>query len=451
MLDRAFFALESEQVTGHVGLMAIFSPPGDGGPEYGADVVANLRSQREFSGPFAFRLTRGPMRALVPTWEDLGPHEIDLDHHFRHSALPRPGSQRDLGVLVSRLHSQPLDARRPLWELHVIEGLEDGRFAVYFKIHHGLMDGVTAAGAFGRTLIGEPLPGAERALWTVAKPGGGKSSTPRQRDSLLTLVGWLVRASGRAFRPGGRNPDRAAPFRGPVSPSLNGRVSRQRRVATQSYELDRLKAVAKAAGVSVNDVFLGIGAGALRRYLADLEPAAEQGLTSGVPVSLRQSPDDDRNNAVGMLAARLFTHVDDPRERLQAIHRSTQAAKLGLGELPPSLLPFQSVMVTSPLLLQSILGVAGRGARPHANLVMSNVPGPATPLFFGAARLEEAYPLSMLIHGQTLNLTAFSSGGRFNVGIVGCRDRLPHLQHLALHMADALTELEAATRKEQAA
>jgi WS/DGAT/MGAT family acyltransferase len=451
MLDRAFFALESDEVTGHVGLMAIFSPPADAGPEYVAEVVANLRSQQEPTGPFAYRLVRGPLRAVVPTWEELEPHEIDLDHHFRHSALPRPGSQRDLGVLVSRLHSQPLDSSRPLWELHVIEGLEDGRFAVYFKIHHGLMDGVTAASTFGLTLRGEPRAGGERALWTVAKQGDGESRTPREHDSILTLAGWLIRASARAFRPGGSNPDRAVPFRGPVSPSLNGRVSRQRRVATQSYELDRLKTVAKAAGVSVNDVFLGIGAGALRRYLADLEQAPAQGLTSGVPVSLRQSPDDERSNAVGMLAARLFTHVDDPLERLHAIHRSTKAAKVGLGELPPALLPFQSVMVTSPLLLQSILGVAGRGAKPHTDLVISNVPGPATPLYFGAARLEEAYPLSMLIHGQTLNLTAFSSAGRFNVGIVGCRDRLPHLQRLALHMADALAELEAATRKEQAA
>lgn len=403
MLDRSFLTLESGPVTGHVGLVATFTPPAGAESDFVTRVVAELRGRRTAVAPFNYRLKRSPWRWLLPSWEELGPDELDLEHHLQHHALPSPGGQRELGVLVSRLHSRPLDRDRPLWEYNVIEGLEDGRFAVYFKVHQALMDGVSAAAAFTRTLTSDPTDQGIRAFWSMmaleAVDGGAPAKADRTRPP---------RPTGRSRLYGSK-----------AHPVLNGRVSRHRRVATRSYDLARMKAVGKAANASVNDVFLAMGAHALREYFPDLASQSRQ-LTTAAPVSLR-GMGGNTGNAVGVMAVALHTDIDDALARLALINRSSTAAKDGLARWPDALRPHQSAIAATPLLVQSLLGVAGRGIRSHGNIVMSNVPGPLAPQFFGGATLDEAHPLSMLIHGQALNFTAFSAGGKFHIGIVGCR------------------------------
>lgn len=450
--DRGFFLLESDEAPCHVGLLALFTPPADGGPDFVRDLVARMHDQHEVAPPFNYKLEHHRPPLLLGPWLELPADEVDLDYHFRQSALPRPGSQRDLGILISRLHSRPLDPSRPMWEQHIIEGLDDDRFALYFKVHHALMDGITGTRKFTQSLSQDIDDAAVRPMWIDNRrdraPGadGGGSLRARAIRAAKDVGGTAKSLLGVATKPGALlGPDIAVPFLGPLSPTLNGRVSRQRRIVTQTYEMSRLRAVATATGASLNDVFLAVCSAALRRYLQEIGEPQVRSLVAGVPVSLREAGDDNAGNAVGMLAAKLHTDLDDPLERLRAIIRSTTAAKEGLRRIPPAARSLQSALTAGPWMAQVLIGVAGRGGRPHANLVLSNVPGPSAQQYLGGAKLDEAYPLSMLMHGQTLNITAFSTGGRLNIGVLGCRDQLPHLQRMATYLADALEELEAAT------
>lgn len=459
LTDQAFLILDSPEVSSHVGCLATFSRPPGSGPEFQRELVADLKAARTFAPPFNFRLSRSPLSKLAPAWETVADEEIDLDYHFRHSALPWPGGERELGVLVSRLHSRPLDPTKPLWECHLIEGLaapgeSDGsgtpdRFALYFKVHHALMDGVRGMRLISRMLSADPDDVELRPLWTIGRkrrlrsvasvraPLAGIKQSARLIRGLVGATGDIVR---EAVRP--TDPAIGVPFKAPASALLNSRVSRQRRVATQTYEFERVRAVAKAAEATVNDVFLAVCAGALRRYLDELGVTSED-LVTGAPVSIRRTPEDDRSNAIAFVTVKLYGGIADPVERVRAIHRSAKLAKERLFSLPDEVVDQYAILTNGPFLLQSMTGLAGR-VRPPYNLVISNVPGPIEPQYLRGARLAEAYPLSMVMHGQTLNITVFSTAGRFNVGFVGCRDRLPHMQRLAVYAGEELDELEAA-------
>ncbi|NMN93908.1 WS/DGAT/MGAT family O-acyltransferase [Antrihabitans stalactiti] len=456
LVDRGFFLFESDEAYCHVGLRAIFTPPEGAGPEFVRELVASMRERHDVAPTFTYTLAHHLPPLLLGPWLQLDPTAVDLDYHFRHSALPRPGSQRELGILISRLHSRPLDPSRPMWEQHIIEGLEDGRFALYFKVHHALMDGVAGTQAFIKSLATDPANPVARPIWTVDphNTGAGPSVQPRIATLSTGLRGIVagVADAGRLVLDAAkkvsevRDPKNVLPFGGPTSPTLNGRISRQRRAVTQTYELTRLKAVSAAYGVTLNDVFLAICAAALRRYLEDIGEPQVRSLTAGVPVSLRQPNVAAGGNAVSMVLAKLHTELADPVERLNAINRSTSDGKAALMRKSPAAREREAVLIAGPLVAQSLLGIAGRGGLPHANLVLSNVPGPPAPHYLGGATLEEAYPLSMLMHSQALNITAFSTGGRLNIGIVGCRDKLPHLQRMANYLAVALAELEAVAK-----
>lgn len=233
------------------------------------------------------------------------------------------------------------------------------------------------------------------------------------------------------------------PFTAPPSPRLNGRVGRQRRFATQSYSFERIRAAAKAAEVTVNDVFLAICASALRRYLDELGELPDRGLLTGAPVSVRVDGDDDRSNAIAFLTIDLHTEIADPVERVKAINRSSTLAKDQIKRLPPAAANQFGLLTQGPFLAQFVTGTAGR-VRPPYNIVTSNVPGPLEPRYLAGAPLDELYPVSVVAHGQTINITAMSTAGRFNIGFIGDRDRLPHLQHVAVYSGDALAELETA-------
>lgn len=235
-------------------------------------------------------------------------------------------------------------------------------------------------------------------------------------------------------------PAEALPFEGPHS-RLNGRVSGQRRFATQHYPLDRVKAVAKAAGVSLNDVFLGLCAATLRRYLDEIQALPDKPLTAGIPVSIRPADDDESSNAISFIIGNLNTHLADPLTRLQSIHRSTEIAKQQLQQLPRASLVSYTSLFMAPFIVQLLAGLGGK-TRPMFNVTISNVPGPSEPLYFHGARLEQMYPVSLLTHGQALNITCVSYAGQFNIGLTGCRDTLPHMQRLAVYMGEALADLE---------
>jgi WS/DGAT/MGAT family acyltransferase len=229
---------------------------------------------------------------------------------------------------------------------------------------------------------------------------------------------------------------------------LNQKVTRSRRFATQQYAVDRLKAIAKARGGTLNDVVLAICASALRRFLAEHEELPEEPLTAMLPVNIRPKDDPGGGNAVGAILVSLATDVDDPLERLREIVASTKLAKEQLQGMSRNAILQYSGLLMTPLLLSLVPGSAGR-LRPAFNVVVSNVPGPEHPLYFRGWRMEAVYPLSIPFNGYALNITVQSYAGMLGFGFIGCRDAVPHLQRLAVYAGAALEELEAVAGKKK--
>ncbi len=443
-MDAVWLYVDGPQTPMHVASLCIYSPPEDAPKGWLQGVIERLRGCHQFTRPYTLKLAAPKLKSVFPTWVEA--EDIDLDYHFRHSALAQPGGERELGVLISRLHSHPMDFTQPLWEVHLIEGLENGRFAVYTKLHHSLVDGVGGIRLLVKALSPDPDARDVVAPWSVGArgPGPRAAEVPKRwsglKDRAAALPG-VTKAFARMAREAvSRSQDIALPFATPRS-VLNRSVSAQRRFATQHYELSRLKAVARAAGVTVNDVFLGLSATALRRYLSELGALPEQPLTAGVPVSVRPKGDEATANALSFIFANLNTHLEEPVARLKAIAESTRLAKERLQELPRTGLADYTSMLMAPYIVQLLSGLGGH-TRPVFNLTISNVPGPERPLYFSGARLEQFYPVSVLLHGQALNITSTSYAGQFNIGFTGCRRTLPHMQRLAVFTGEALEELE---------
>jgi diacylglycerol O-acyltransferase / wax synthase len=407
-------------------------------------------------GEVATLFRRHPKRSLagLGPWEWAEDDQLDLEYHVRHSALPHPGQIRELLALVSRLHGTLLDRNRPLWEINLIEGLEDGRVASYSKVHHSMLDGVAAMRWMVRGLSEDPdergmaPPWAPRGVGSPSMPSGTVRDTVRglARDAVEggRAVGEAslaaIRTLARALE------DRAAslPYQAPRT-MFNVPITGARRFAAQSWDLDRVRAVADAHGGSVNDVVLAMSAGALRRYLLDHDALPDQPLVSAVPVSLRSGEEDDPGaggNAVGVVLCNLGTHLEDPRARFDLIHRSMRDSKAQLQGLGPLAIILLSAINFGPVALGPLYRYELL-RRPAFNLVISNVPGPQKPLYYNGARLEGIYPVSIPYDGQALNVTVTSYAGSLEFGLIGCRRRVPRLQRLLAHLEDSLVELEA--------
>lgn len=448
LTDRAWLLAERHDMPLHVAGLAVFTPPAGAGENYLRELVAELRERTSCTPPFNRRLRQGAFRRSAPAWEVVEDGTVDLDYHLRHSALPRPGGERELGVLISRLHSRPLDITRPLWEVHIIEGLEGGRFAMYMKVHHSLMDGVAGMRRLTRMLSTDQDDRSCPPPWGVLTAVRDKrrrdrlNRAARMRRSARTARS-VIATMGNVASDAIRRPDPgAATLFGAPRSVLNVPITQQRRVATQTFDLDRLKRVAHAAGGTVNDVFLTMCASALRRYLWELGQLPGENLTAVTPVSVRAEDDSSSGNAFSLVMVNLHTRTVGVRERFDAIHESSARAKAQLARLPKVVAENFGVLLLGPFLLQQIIRVAGH-TRPPASVIVSNVPGPPEQLFFNGARLEHLYPVSLVSDGSALNITAVSASGRFNLGVVGCRDALPHLQRLAVYHGEALAELEA--------
>jgi diacylglycerol O-acyltransferase / wax synthase len=444
-VDEAWLLLESRDTPMHVGALMEFTRPKGAPPDYLGQQLERMRASRTLPSPWNLRLVGAPVIGeRLPLMQTVA--DVDLDLHVRHSALPAPGGQRELGVLVSRLHGHQLDLHRPLWEVHVIEGLEQNRFAIYLKIHHSLVDGVSGMRLLLRALSSDPADRDTPAFWTVGPQPAGEHDDGGPLGGVLgalrggaaTVAGMGRTAVDLAGAVLGDGPLRA-PFTAPTS-ALGGTIEGQRRFATQQYELKPIKALAKAGGGTLNDVVLYLCATALRRYLSEHARLPARALTASIPVSLRAAEDNRTGTAIGIMIADLATNVADPLERLEAIKRSTVAAKSQLGALPHEALGIQAVLINAPYILGLLAGLEGRAPIP-GSVAISNVPGPPEPLYFNGSRLDAIYPVSLLLHGTALNITCVSYAGTLNFGLIGARDTLPHLQRLAIYLGDALEEL----------
>nr|WP_155908824.1 MULTISPECIES: wax ester/triacylglycerol synthase family O-acyltransferase [unclassified Mycolicibacterium] len=444
-LDAMFLLTESREHPMHVAGLQLFTPPDGAGPEFVHELYQDMLAHTHFSGTYRKRPARvlGGVANFGWSYDD----EVDVDYHLRRSALPAPGRVRELLELTSRLHTSLLDRHRPLWETYLVEGLEDGRFAVYSKTHHALVDGISALRLTMRTLSEDPAEAEVRVPWDLPS---------RKRDAesesvLKSAMGAVSSALGlgpstlRVARTALFEQQYTAPFNAPRT-MFNVKIGGARRVAAQSWPVARIKAVKQAAGSTVNDVVLAMCAGALRGYLMEQDALPDAPLVAMVPVSLRSEADVDAGgNQVGAVLCNLATDLKDPAARLAAISESMRGNKEVLAGLSKTESVALSALLLAPTALANVPGFIA-ATPPPFNIVISNVPGPRVPMYWKGARLDGNYPLSIALDGQALNITLVNNGGNLDFGLVGCRHTVPHLQRLLGHLEDSLADLEAAVR-----
>jgi diacylglycerol O-acyltransferase len=461
-VDSLFLTVETRQRPMHLGGLHLFRPPADAGPSYLQDLLEALTQVPNVAPLFRKRPARAWLFGGQWGWQD--DEQFDIEHHVRHNALPRPGRVLELLALTSRLHSTLLDRSRPLWEAHVIEGLDDGRFAVYVKIHHALVDGVAAARLLQSVMSADPAARNQPAPWAVQDPRSGPKSAPAaeaspagREEGSSALPAELLRQAVEVARQTVALPSvlartvargvRAEPS--PVSYAapktiFNVPISGARRFAAQSWPIERLRQVGRANRATVNDVVLAMCSGALRGYLSDLDALPDAPLIALVPVALRtRDRDRQQGNAVGAVMCNLGTDRPSAAERLAQVKSSMNEGKAELSSLSTLQLLAMTAVGMGPLLLQSTPGLHQR-LRPPFNLIISNVPGSRRPLYLNGARMEGVYPLSIPFDGQALNITCTSYVSDLAFGLTGCRRSVPHLQRLLAHLDQALADLEAA-------
>lgn len=445
--DQLFLWLEKRQQPMHVAGLQLFSFPEDAPDDYVAQLAGQLREHTQITAPFDQRLDS---RMGQPVW--VHDEHLDLEHHFRFEALPTPGGIRELLRFVSTEHSHLMDRERPLWEFHLIEGLGHRQFALYIKIHHSLVDGVSAMRMFQRMLSTDPAQRDMPPIWALARQNGW--STDDGQASPWTSIARILGASGkqlgtlpkvtrellRTVNEARKDPAYDSIFHAPRC-VLNEKITGSRRFAAQSYSLDRIKDICRAFGATVNDVVTAMCANALRTYLMNQDALPEKPLIAMVPVSLRKD-DSTEGNQVGVILANLHTDEPEPVERLTKIRLGIRAAKDRYATMSPEEIINYTAMMLSPAAFHLLTGLAPKWQT--YNVVISNVPGPKETSYWNGAKLEGMYPVSIAMDRLALNMTLTSYNNQVEFGLIGCRRTLPSLQRMLDYLEEGLTELEQA-------
>jgi len=452
MIDWAFLQMETPKQLAHVAGLWIFQLPKGYRGHFFRDLQEGLTDWQRVSPPFNFKLEVPVPKLDLPSWiED---EQFDLDHHVHYARLPKPGTQAQLLEWVEQLHSQMLDRSRPLWDIHFIEGVQGRRVAIYCKIHHALVDGITGLNLMVNTFCQSAEARVTRTLWQppcrpspenprrglMARAGKAYADTLGQLRSLPELTGSLAKAGLQGLKL--RENKVPLPFTAPKT-LLNAPVSAQRRLAIHTLSLTAVKTLSKVADATVNDIVLAVCSGALRRYLSTKQALPVQPLVAFMPVSTRSTQDGQAgggNQVVAVLSS-LATTQDDPRQRFAAIQSSANAAKLQFSEQSAETTNHTILLFGGVLMLTQQLGMSKRLA-PPANVVISNVPGPSQTLYLNGAELLAQYPLSMLIDGLALNITITGHADNLDFGVVACREALPDADVLAEYLGDAFAELQ---------
>jgi diacylglycerol O-acyltransferase / wax synthase len=490
-LDASFLNMESATTFGHVASLNVYDPAGAPG---GAGLEATKQTILEridLLTPFRRRLIEVPMGLDLPYWiED---PNFDIDFHVRHHAVPPPGNPQQLADVVSRIIARHLDRSRPLWELYVIEGLENGtRIAQLTKVHHAAIDGASGALMLAAILDLDPnyRPTSGPRPWEPETIPSDEEMLRitfgeylRRPEKMIRLGVRTIRDLAKASRSGGLHTLAdmiAQPMPGPVGsmlrqrlraqhgddtdrpPSLpptpaprtpwNTAISAHRRFAFTTIPLEDAKIVRRAFGCTFNDVVMAVCSGALRGYLLHHDCLPKESLIAMVPVSVRSGAETDTyQNRVSALLAELATNERDPVKRLKRIQQSMAVAKGNLAAIPAeALMDFTQfappAVAARAMRMASRMKIADR-MNPPFNIVISNVPGPNAPLYMAGAQLQHFYPVSTIADGQGLNMTVQSYNGNLDFGFVACRELVPDVWMLTDLLQDSMNELLAAANK----
>jgi diacylglycerol O-acyltransferase len=442
-LDLSWLLLDSADTPMHVSALLIFRMPAKAPAAFVGQLAAQLRATPPLGAPWTSKLQRNRRNPLRAQW--IADESIDLDYHVRQSALPAPGGERELGVLVSRLHGNALDLARPAWELHLIEGLHDGGFAVFGKMHHALIDAAGFVRLLTRALSARKT-GKVQAPWALdAEPRARERAGEHIAEALRGLFagqgfaplrefgGAMLRAMRARLRP---DEGLRAPYSAPRS-VINTRIGAQRRVATQQYPLERLARAASALEASLDELVLFLCGSVLRRFFKEYNALPDAPFVAALPIAGDGLP--DAHGSIDFVS--LGTQWADPQRRLDEIKASLQASREHLAALPEHWLPLYTLAVAGPYLAGQALGGA-RLLPAMFNLIVAIDEGPDAPLYLGGARLQALYPLFPLTQGSALTISVLRYAGTLNVGFTGARETLPGLQRMAVYMGQALDELE---------
>jgi WS/DGAT/MGAT family acyltransferase len=461
-MDAAFLSLETPTTPMHVGLALVLGPP-EGtrslfSPSTRYAQIRRVIAQRvHLIPPLRQRAIRVPFGLHHPVWvED---PDFDLDDHLSRASLPSPGGKAELDAFVAGVMSRQLDPDRPLWEMHVVEGLAEGLTALIAKVHHAILDGVSGASVLAAFLDLNP-----RSRLVALPPEWNPAPLPSNTQVLRHAASSLVRQPGdtlSTLQAGveavadlgmhnrelvGRGEQPPPGFFAAPRTSFNGAVSNRKRFASLSVPLDDVKLVGRAFEATVNDVILAAVSGGLRRLLDARGEDTGQSMVAMVPVSTR--PDgrgEELGNQVSGMLVSLASDVDDPVLRLDAISESSRVAKeqekLHRGRFVGDLAQI-AVPALATRLARAMAGTRlFDKVRPPFNVTISSVRGPDFSLFCAGSRVVDMYPVGPIAEGIGVNVTVFSYLDQVHFGLLACRRLLPELDQVANHIDDALGEL----------
>jgi diacylglycerol O-acyltransferase / wax synthase len=452
--DADFLRMETPAVHMHVVIVAVFDPATVPGGYSFRRLRQRILERIPLLPVFQRRLVEVPLRLGQPAWVD--DPEFDIDNHVQRAALPSPGGMRELADFAADVASRQLHRDRPLWEIWVVEGLQDGKIALVAKMHHATIDDVSGAELLGALFDLEPdppphEPRGERQL-DLRVPSAFELVSHSLLTNLVVLPVDLGRAACRATHviPGLRQVRQRA-SRTPAAPrtSLNAPVHARRRVAFAAASVADVKKLKNAMGTSVNDVILAICTGALRTYLLAGDELPGVPLVGVVPVSVNPDRAEPKgSNKISTMFVQLPCELDDPLERLRAIHDETKGAKeeydaLGAGSLQNWAEHAAPNVFAAAARLYAPMKVATQN-HPLANVIISNVPGPAVPLYAGGSEMLGMFPLGPVIDGMGLNISVMSYRDVFSWGLASDARAVPRLWDIAAAIPSALSDLMAA-------
>jgi len=467
-LDAAMLYAETAEMPMHTMGVLIFERDDDESDDQGDassfEQMRKLFAERiHLITPFRRRIVQGPLQIGDPHWiEDPA---FDLDKHLFNISLPSPGGMRELREFVGTFASQRLERDRPLWKVALVQGLEGNKRALVMKIHHAAMDGGRSAAIAGELLDTSPegrivappdeewIPDREPTIpWLAADTLRTLVGKPRRALEAAAKMASTLRAteSTRASRPPDEEPPEKPPLFEAPATMFNAALTPERSVSLVDVSFDDVKAIKAAFGTTVNDVVLAACAGSLRSWLAEHGGLPDQPLVATVPVSVRHDG-DEAGNRVSVIRVHLPIQIDDPVERLMAINQETVRQKkrhqsTGGGDI---LKNFADLVnnVTIPWITTHLIGLYSSShladrVPPLWNLIISNIAGPAVPLYTKGARLTHLFPLGPVQHGSGLNITVMSAIDRLCFGALACTDLVPDVQDIGTGFVNEIEALK---------
>lgn len=424
-LSRGWLTLENSDTPMHMGALLYVQVPPRSKKTWVADLAESWSEALEVASPWNLKLNRHGFATVATSW--LPDDDVELDYHFRHSALPAPGGEREMGELISRLHGRALDLSRPPWECHLIEGLHGNRFALYFKVHAALLSGpefidAILGGLETKKSSNTPAPWTRelsvsfRQPQSVPWPNLLGSLQRRVRDAMFSTLPWA----------GLRRPPRSA---------LNDHINSLRRFATQEYSRERLRAVGESINATEEDLVYYLVGSAVRRFFREYNALPRAPL-----VALAA----DRSRVDGQLAPLLIslgTQHASRKRRMREVRESLRVARGMVNARKPQNATAEAAVEVLPYILRQLAGVDHR-LPPMFNLGIVSFAAGAPTRYLGQASVESVFPMPMLLQGSALAVASLTYAGKISVGLCGARDNLPHLQRISVYMESALKELE---------